>query len=157
MSVLIFSPPRRVGNDIYTMWPVAHTWTVSSLSNPGVSPFMSEGEYRPPPLSSVSLWREKVLSSSIFWVLCRLDDCSYWVIQSVSLTQAAVTERGVGEDWLEELRGQAQDKRLCRRLVFSPFNQIFISLIRSEQMSATVANFLSMYLLICQFSRSTSE
>lgn len=38
---------------------------------------------------------------------------------------------------------------------FFPLNQIFICLIRSEQTSAAVTNFISMCLLICQFSKST--
>lgn len=34
-------------------------------------------------------------------------------------------------------------------------NQISVSLIRSKQTSTSVANFISMYLVICQFSKSS--
>ena len=40
-------------------------------------------------------------------------------------------------------------------MVKKSLNQISISLIRSEQTSTAVVNFISMYLFICQFSKST--
>ena len=149
-----------MGNDIYTMWPVAHTWIVSSLSNPDASPFMSEGEYFPTPLLFVFLWRE-----NLYLPVCSGSNLNFVQIRWLLLLGDSISFSDPGHSdwkggWRKLIGGAWGDKtwiKVVLKTSFFPLNQIFICLIRSEQTSATVTNFISMCLLICQFSRSTQS